>query len=144
MSIPLSNDERAVPKTSRVPVEFFQSLPIQLEIKNHPMRTSLPPKPAMPSLFHIAASLDDFPPAAAGKTPFVRLPLDDWNFSREKLERALNARLSEIKKRRASAAKRVAKQPLLQIARRIKKIGRGARPAQYHPFGTANAAAEAA
>jgi len=142
MTIPFSNNKRAVPKTSRVSVEFFQSLPIQLEIRN-PMRTSLSPKPAMPSLFHIAACLDNRPPAV-GKSPFVRLPLDNWTFSRERLERALKSRLSEIKKRRASAAKRVAKQPLLQIARRIKKIGREARPVQYHPFGTVNSTAEAA
>jgi hypothetical protein len=142
MSIPFSNDEQAVSGTTRVPVEFLQTLPVQLEIKT-PMKTSAPPKPLTPSLFQIAASVENVSPAAA-KSPFAPLPLDDWTFSRDRLERALKARLSKIKNRAAPAGEPVAKQPLLQIARRSKKIGQEARPVQHHPFGTVNAMVEAA
>lgn len=80
----------------------------------------------MPSLFHVAATLDDLPAPSKRKPLSSRLPADGWPFSRDRLERALHARMSEIRKNHAS----IEPKPT--------------RRAANHPFEFADAAVKAA
>ncbi len=127
----------------RILPQFIDGAQIQLKINYH-MKNTEPGKSLMPSLFQIAASLDDTSPVAPAKSPFARLPMDNWAFSRERLENALRARLSHLKRRSSTVGdESVARQPV-RLARRAAKNAVGARPVRSHPFEMAGAMVESA
>jgi hypothetical protein len=137
------NDEPAVPAMTRIDVQFVEAAPIQLEIKSH-MNTKTREKSLKPSLFQIAASVDDFAVAQADK-PAPALPApDDWVFSRERLERALTAKVAQIEKKGATGiVNNATEQPLSPTTGQAKRI-RMLRPVGGSLFDVANALVEAA
>jgi hypothetical protein len=85
------------PKRSSLNVRFAAAAPLQLQIK-HAMKTSaaIQNKPIIPSLFQIAARLEDFAPAIVSKSsPPPQTPFADLMLHPEKLEAALRTARNE-------------------------------------------------
>ncbi|HEY1661514.1 MAG TPA: hypothetical protein VGI03_03780 [Verrucomicrobiae bacterium] len=130
-----------LPQPHRIDVQFAEAPPVQLQIIKK-MKNKDQGKPITPSLFQIAASFDELATTSQPRRTSAPLPLDDWTFSRERLEKALRARISGIKKSGVTVlveqVEPAAKQPVQRIARPVKKARAEARPVQYHPFDLAN------
>ncbi len=127
-----------VPKPDRINVQFIDAPPRQLQITNE-MKNPDQDKPLNPSLFHIAASYDEPSSSPRPRLTSAPLPLDDWTFSRERLENALKARIAGIKKPGMTVqVEPVAKRPMERAVKPVKKARGEGRPAHYHPFETAN------
>lgn len=62
------------------------------------MKNPEPVKSLTPSLFQVAANIDDSHALSHGKPISSYLPSGDMVFSRDRLERALQSRISEIRK----------------------------------------------
>lgn len=135
MNLTITNEPGVIPGRMRIPIQFAEALPIELKIMKT-MKNSTENKPVTHSLFHLAASLDDRVISPRVKRSAGALPLEDWIFSRERIENALRARVTEIKKRSLTApASTRGPQPTRKTA---------GRPVRYHPFEIANAVANAA
>jgi len=130
-----ANEQPAAPGRIPIRVEFVEALPMQLQIKN-PMKSAEQKKLLGPTLFHLAASLDQPASSALSKPASVRLPLDDWAFSRERLESALRARITLIKKHSVMA-------PENRAVKQTKRAAGESRPVQYYPFASINTMAGA-
>jgi hypothetical protein len=95
----------SLPPSTILPVAWFESqfhVPLTVKPQSNsqpidPMKNPGPAKSLTPSLFHIAANIDDSPASSHRRPLSSCLPSEDWPFSRDSLERALQARMSEIR-----------------------------------------------
>jgi hypothetical protein len=97
ISLVRSNDNRSGSLMAGINVRFAAAAPFQLQIK-HAMKTSaaIQNQPIVPSLFQIAARMEDFTPAVTSKSlPPNQTPFADLMLHPDKLEAALKTARSE-------------------------------------------------
>jgi hypothetical protein len=140
MNSTLSNHEPTEPLKAQINIQFEPSQPIELMIKNA-VKNRKYPQGHTPTLFQIAASLDDSSWPAKEKLAASPLPACNWIFGRERLESALKAQISGYRKRFAGL--QAEGQPT-RAAKQTDKFAADNLPIGRHSIRMANVVEEAA